>query len=1163
MSTRKAGVYSLFLYLGTFSFLGLLLTTPQVSAQIVKGAIEGSIVDTSGAAVPGAEIDVLDPSTSSSGHTISDITGAFRIPLLAVGTYELTVNKQGFHKISVRGVQVNSAATTKVGTLTLEVGQVSTTVEVSGHPTMVEATEAQITNTISSSTLSLLPVVGQNEGLDNLAVLLPGVNDTRDISFSNTNGVGFSSNGIRGRNNDQQIDGANNNDNSVTGPSVFIGNADWVQEYQVTTSNFGVEYSRNAGSVVNIITKSGTNNWHGDVFGTESNWRLATLTNTQKAFEGLTQVPKFNDEFSGATMGGPIIKDRVFAFAGFDNEILPGSTVYSTGDLEPTPTGLQSLDACLPSSPVLQALNKYGPYAITAGNPQPQASSLTTQTIPGVTCSNGSTLGPVQFAGVERTLPTPTTEYDVLGRLDYQASKDRIYARYLRQTQDYANTDQGGAALGYPTSVPSATLQAGLDWTRTFTPNLVNEARLNYYRLVLQFGGNTIGNTVPPDTELAEALASVSLPSGYAGFGYSSSVPDGRDTNSYQLQDNLSWNHGRHTIKAGANLTYQRSPNIWLPNYNGLYTFGTMADYFQDIPQSISITQGNPNLDFREHDNFLYVGDDFKATKNLTLNLGLSYAYFGQPANLFHKEDLANETSSAPFFDPSLPLSVRTFPELTSHKADFGPSVGFAYAPHGGKTVLRGGYRLTYDPAFYNIYLNTAVSAPQVLAQTLNGAVAAANPMPANPEGAIVRSQLASYLTLGVSDPRNFDITSVPPSFGPDRVQGWSFGIQRQITGHAVVESRYVGNHGGNLFQAVNANPYAAGLAASFPNLLPSGVTPCPAANAVVANAIGRANCNEGIVYQVGNTGVSDYNGWQNELRTDNLWNQLTLRSSFTWSKTTDNTSEIFSSGAGGNTLWSAQDPFNTLHGEHALSGLDFPEQWSLSFVELLPFYRSQHGLVGHLLGGWSLSGTYIISSGQNYTPAQLLLNTYTGGTVYDSSFDLADIGTFDTARPFLLTPSAPASQVAIYGGDLCAYSTVLGAPAGCSGSASQLYSWNAFNANGTVQTVSANQARFLVNGAYADSVYNEPWGTAARNSLRDAITNRGNFGIAKDTNITERVKMRVDAAFLNVFNHPNFGSVDPFIEDAGYTGEAHGFALPSLTSGGDRLIKFGVKVLF
>ena len=349
--------------------------------------------------------------------------------------------------------------------------------------------------------------------------------------------------------------------------------------------------------------------------------------------------------------------------------------------------------------------------------------------------------------------------------------------------QTYANADEGGAWAGYPVNVPSVALQAGLDWTRTFSPNLVNEARLNFYRLVLQFGGNSIGNTVPTENNLADALASVAVPPGYAGFGFANGFPDGRITNSYQLQDNLSWTHGRHTVKAGTNLTYQRSPNIFLPNYNGTYEFATMADYFEDIPSSIGITQGNPNLDFREHDNFFYVGDDFKATKNLTLNLGLSYAYFGQPANLFYQHDKANETSSAPFFDPSLPLSVRVSPDLSSPKTDFGPSVGFAYAPHGGKTVVRGGYRLTYDPAYYNIYLNVADSAPQVLAQNLTGTAASANPMPADPLGPVVRSQLASFLTLGTLDPRNFDEETIPPNFRPDHVQGWSFGIQRQTLG--------------------------------------------------------------------------------------------------------------------------------------------------------------------------------------------------------------------------------------------------------------------------------------------------------------------------------------------------------------------------------------------
>ena len=1160
METRKPRVFSLFLCLGTFSFLGLLLTPSRISAQVVKGTIEGSVVDSSGAAVPDAQVDVLDPATSSSGHTVSDITGTFRIPLLAVGTYNLTVIRQGFHNLSLTGVQVNSAATTNVGTLRLEVGRVSTTVEVSGQPTLVEATEAQITNTVSSSMLSLLPTVGQNEGLDLLAVLLPGVNNTRDISYSNTNGVGFSSNGIRGRNNDQQIDGANNNDNSVAGPTLFMGNTDWVQEYQLTTSNFGVEYSRNSGSVVNIITRSGSNNWHGDAFGTENSWKTATLTNTQKAFEGLTQVPKFNDEFSGISLGGPIIKDRVFVFGGFDNEIVPGTTVYSTGALEPTPLGLQTLDACLPTSGVLQALNTYGPYAIKAGNPTPQASSLTTQTIPGVTCSNGSALGPVQFAGVERTLPTPYHQYDVLGRVDYQGSKDRLYARYIRQNTTAVNLDYGNAWAGFPVNVPSGVIQSSWDWTRTFSPTLVNEARANFYRLVLQFGGNSIGDTVPTDNNLANALASVGVPPGYAAFGIANGLPDGRITNSYQFQDNLSWTHGRHTVKAGTNITYQRSPNIFLPNYDGSYEFATMADYFEDIPSSIGITQGNPNLDFREHDNFFYVGDDFKATKNLTLNLGLSYAYFGQPANLFYQHDKANETSSAPFFNPSLPLSVRIAPNLPSPKTDFGPSVGFAYAPHGGKTVIRGGYRLTYDPAYYNIYLNVADSAPQVLAQNLTGATAAANPMPANPLGPVVRSDLASFLVTGTLDPRTFNQVTIPSNFRPDHVQGWSFGIQRQLTGHAVVESRYVGNHGGGLFQIVNANPYVAGLAASFPNLVPSGVTACSAANAVVPEAVGREYCNLGIVAQVANTAVSDYNGWQNELRTNNLRNQLTLRTSFTWSKTTDNTSEIYSSFGGANSSAYAQSPFNILHGEHALSGLDIPEQWTLSFVEMLPFFRAQSGFVGRVLGGWTLSGSYIISSGQPYTPIQYELNYATGGTAYDTAFDLALAnGFYETARPFVLTPSAAANQVAIYGGDLC---TLSGGAAGCS-TPNELYSWNAFNRTGTVQTISATQARLVVNGAYADSVYGEPWGNAARNSLRDAAINQANFQLTKETHVTERITVRIDAAFQNVFNHPNFASVDPFIEDAGETSESVGFGTPSLFSGGDRLIKFGLKVLF
>src|SRR5208337_4921428 len=193
----------------------------------VKGAIEGSVVDPTGAVVPGAEIIVLDPATGATGKAVSDATGAFRIPLLAVGTYNVTVTMKGFRKLEVTGVGVTSAATTPVGRLQLEVGQTTTTVEVTAAAPLMEATESQITNSLSSSTLAELPMVAGNEGMDNLAVLLPGVNNVRDNGYSNSNGVGFSSNGIRVRNNDQQIDGQNNNDNSVAGPGLFIGNTDW------------------------------------------------------------------------------------------------------------------------------------------------------------------------------------------------------------------------------------------------------------------------------------------------------------------------------------------------------------------------------------------------------------------------------------------------------------------------------------------------------------------------------------------------------------------------------------------------------------------------------------------------------------------------------------------------------------------------------------------------------------------------------------------------------------------------------------------------------------------------------------------------------------------------------------------------------------------------
>lgn len=1137
-------------------------------AQTAAGSISGHVIDQSEAVVPGAKIQAIGVANGLTYTTVSDNRGNFRLSSVAVGAYRLMVRKVGFQRTVVSEVTVSSASDTGLGPLTLNVGKVSTTVEVTGAPRLLQSTQSQVSTALSRSFIEHFPGVNENEGMDNLAVMLPGVVTTRrPATFANYNGVGFSSNGMRGRNNDQQIDGQFNNDNSVTGPALYLSNPDFVQEYQVITDNFGPEYGRNSGSVVNIITRSGTNHYHGDAFITEGNSGLDTLSNTQKAFEGLHKVPYFNDEFSSVTFGGPIKKDKAFFFGGFDDEIIPGTAVYSSGNLTPTPTGLTELGGCpFASLSSLRALQQYGPFGVKGGNPivsgTPSVQTFTDPANPSVSCN-------VEMGGVERTLPTPTKEYDSIVKIDGGGNRDHVYGRWIYQKVLLTNLDPfTTAASGYPTSVPSFSEDFGLSWVHDFTPVQVNEARLSYGREVVEFGGNTIGNTVPNQGSLSSALTNVAMPQGFLSFGPATNAPDGRVVNSIQIQDNWSYVHGNHQLKAGWNYTNQRSPNVFLPDYNGQFSYTSFADYIANIPSAVNVALGNPDLPFHENDHFFYFGDDYKARNNLTLNLGITYSYFGQPADLFHQITVKNETSSQPFFNPSLPLSVRTLPNIPSVKDDFGPSVGFAYSPDWfgrGKTVLRGGYRLIYDPPFYNIYLNMASSAPLVLLQTLTGATAAANPLPASPFGPAVRSELAPFLSLGVADPRSFNQTNTTATFSPDQVSEWSLGIQRALSQKMVFEARYVGNHGSDLFQPINANPYIAGIAANFPSVLPSNVTPCPASQSVVASAVGRINCNEGVLNTLTNSGVSDYEALQLNLRATNLKNQLSLFSSYTWSKATDNVSEIYSTFGEANTIAYSQDPLNYVGAEHGLSGYDVPQDFTLSFYEAIPAFRLERGILGHMLGGWGVAGTYILGSGIPYTPVQFDLNYASGGNYFDTPFDSSFIGTYETARPFAINSNAPITSVGMYAGDACNYFG-----SGCNLPANTLLNFDALNASSgaNVQQASPNSVRFIVNAPEADSIFGSPFGTAGRNILRDAWTNSGNFSIYKTVRLSERWQVQFWATALNVFNTPNFDGIDPFIEAAGLAQEDNGFGLPQLFSGavltqGQRVIKFGLKLFF
>jgi hypothetical protein len=1190
-----------------------LCSSLPLTAQVVTGSISGTVTDPSGAVVDGANVLLTNEATNATAHATTSASGGFRFTLLPVGHYRLDVSKEGFRKLRMQGAAVDTNNETTLGAVKLQVGETTESVEVTAAPPLVESAQAQVTTAITGEALQNFAGVAENQGLDFIALTLPGVGASRDDNFGNTNGVGFSVNGIRGRNNDQQIDGQNNNDNSVAGPAIFVSNADFVSEYQVTTSNFGAEYGRNSGSVVNNVTKSGTNHWHGTVSGQETNSIFTTLTNTEKDFTtpAITKPPRFNQEFTGGTIGGPLVKDRLFVFGGFDNQILSSKIVDVTGLLTPTPTGIATLASCFPGSPSVAALQTYGPYGVGAGSPTPSGSPtlLYSDNAPVNNTTDPSTGNPAcgyQASGIQRTVPNGAHSYDWVSKLDYHAtSTDTISMRYLFQKQIFFNAEvaAGAQAAGFPVNVPSLSQSALVDWTHTFSNRFLNELRAGYSRATVQFGGNTLG-TVPTINDVGGALTSVAFTdTALLGYGPpSGNFPQGRIVNSYQLQDNFSFTAGRHQLKWGANITNQRSPNVGLPTFNGAFQFGDYGAYAANVPSAVTAVVGSPNFDFHEWDTFLYVGDDWKVRSNLTLNLGLTWSYLGQPANLFHQETVARQSSADPLWNPSLPTSVTTSPNIGLVRNLFGPSVGFAWSPNGwgtgnGKTVVRGGYRLTYDPAFYNIFLGNSESAPVVLNQTFPTAQVPNPPgITAAPFGPAIRALYAPLFPIGQLDPRDSPEIVTPPTLRPDKVHEWSLGIQREITSHAAVEVRYVGNHGKDLFQTANLNPEIAGLAASFPNLVPAGDTPCPAASAAVSSAIGRINCNTGIETVTGNTGVSNYNGLQAEFRTTNLFNQLTLRTNYTWSKTLDNTSEIFNTFAAGNSETLSQNPQNLDRGEYGISGLNYPQTWNLTFVEDLPFMRSQHGLIGKFVGGWSLSGTYTLQSGQPYTPAQEFTNfgSYLFQTlavnpnvqqVEDSNFNLAlNNGIPDVVRPFLSNASVPANQVGIYAGDACGAGQIIGnnwsSAAVCGAPANQLISLNQINAaiaagNPAPATpVTNSQVHFIANGFESDSIFGTPFGTAGRNILRDYHTNIGNFSVYKTFKFSEHASLQWHMTMNNVFNHPNYGNVSPgifpYIENAGNPGYQSGFGTPQLMGtaslscpAGTRCIFFGAKVLF
>jgi outer membrane receptor protein involved in Fe transport len=1133
----------------TFACIFALLSiTPadRVFGQgIITGSLSGTVLDQTEAVIPNAAITAVNDSTKTTLQVKTNAEGTFLISNVPIGTYTISIEMSGFGTATIKSVDVVTGNTTSIGKRMLTPGSTAQTVQVeAGAAELLNTDSAQGESVFDSKQLATFPV---NGAFDDAALLVPGVVATHMDNFSNTNGAGFSANGQRGRSNNFEIDGQSNNDNSVTGPQVFFSNQDAIQEIQVISNNFSAQYGRNMGAVINYVTKSGTNQLHGSAFEFYTGSWLSSLTQGQKDPQfgfcpsGVSPstgcsapvVPRFVQNNFGGTIGGPILKDKLFFFGStYWGRSYQGGLRFTTGgNVFPDPTGLKQLQAAFPNNPGVAALVLNGPYAYPTGNPTPfGATSL-------LPVTDGNTTANIEVSQYQRSLPNFTLDQEHLGRVDYQlGTRDRFYVRYFYQDNP-TEPGAGNFTSGGFVNVVGTTHSIGGDWTHTFAPNLVNQLRYSFQQAKLHFDGGGVPSctitsfaSCPSQVTLGAGLASSSTST--VSFGYASNFPQGRTVKVTQIQDNASWTRGRHSILFGGEFDYQNSPNVYLPNAIGSFDFapGAAGIPFRNIPGTTSplnngltgllegisqtdLTAGNITNHFTEPDYALYFQDDWKVLPNFTLNLGLRYEFFSQSINLLHDESVAQQTGPNPFWNTSLPLSATTFPKINSFYKNIEPRIGFAWNPDFAKQmVVHGGFAINVDPAFDNIFINIASGTPVTNAGSF---VCDGVSVQCVPGGGLTYATVQagdSHLIPTGSDPRQNPYQTVPTNFRNPMAESYTFGVQYQLAKAGVVEVRYVGNHTFHQFQSLNTNPDIADVQAYFPNY-GAGLPVCtnPA-----AFGYKRINCNYSLVQTTANTAFSIYNGLQTSF-TARSFHNWTGTVSYTYSRAIDNVSEIFSTGGGGTTSAYAQNPLDPNVAERGVSGNSYPSVVGLQMNYSEPWFREQKGMLGRLLGGYSFNAFYSFNNGQPFNPFQATTaqSPFVNQSDPQAATGFCDFGFSQVfgspCRPILSNSHAPLGSVGINTG-----------PGGYINYA-------------TGQSISPSDVHWLWNNQYEAIARGNPFPGSSRNILRGDSFNDVDVTVSKQVRLTERVNMQLQMSAFNALNRGYYGTPDANIEDSLY----------------------------
>jgi len=943
----------------------VLLATATLVGQTFRGTILGSVTDPSGAVVAGATVKTHNLATGLERTTTTSADGSYAVPELPIGTYSVTVTLTGFQTAITNNVEVDVATERRVD-VAFKTGAVSERVEVQGEElSQLETTSAELGGTLTSNTIENLPVNGRD--YTKLIYLNPGVAGSPDQISDSPGSFGtFSMNGSRGRANNFLLDGTDMNDGfrndpaineaGVFGDPATILPIDAIAELSVL-SNYGAEYGRNSGAVINIVTKSGTNQLHGSVL--EFN-RTSSIGGARNFFNTAgSQDPFHNNQF-GASLGGPIVHDRTFFYADYEGQRESGA--QSGQSCVPDPRQIAADEAAngAPDSVIA---------ALLARNPWPTPNITDpgfTPSLPGfgydVNCVDGPNLA-------LSTLFSNSVD-SFIGKVDHNFNTSnlltgRYYFGNSNQSFPFAQL-AGGLLPGFNTTTPTRVQLVSLSYVKVVNSQQVNETRLGWNRFVegffpqdKNFNPASIGLDTGVTSPFDYGLPKISTGS-FSVIGATTSVPRSRVDSNWHFIDNYSWKSGRHDIKFGYEFRRTTIELIQDNTFRGKLTFADLSSFLQGVPSGGTITNGDTQRHSFENSHGLYVQDAFRWTPRLTLTYGMRWDYFGvvgEKNNLFYE------------FDPTTQNLLPAGQLYNKDLHNFAPRLGFAYDVSGkGHTVVRGGWGLFYDAFAQDIFLGHV---PYNCSFCPGPAYTGIGPAAITTAGANTSLPLSSGTPVfgGSSPLGNF--------FGTDKnirtpyTQNFNLNVEQQF-GKAFVQVGYVGARGTKLFRFRDINQPSQ-----------AQITAADLANGVTDYGVPRNYPNSPLFYinEEESSASSTYHALQTSFHISN-WRGVTSAVNFVWSHSIDNASDSE------DFIPNASQPQDSTRAylDRGNSNFDIRRRFTWNFGYELP---KMSGEMGKFKNGWGFNGVLNLQDGQ---PFQLNYNFEGDYSGAGEGFDRPDV---------------------------------------------------------------------------------------------------------------------------------------------------------------------------